>query len=113
MAAKIHVESISDFVCIFDDFLINFGFARTRKTLNSIGRADKTSVVDFFGLGVVFDNFSHQKRLISGTFWIQKQAKNMMENKAAFFYALGAPSGCLWDLFGPRGDLTLGRGRNE
>ena len=56
MAAKIHVESISDFVCIFDDFLINFGIARTRKTLNSIGRADKTSVVDFFGLGVVSVN---------------------------------------------------------
>ena len=66
------------------------------KTLNSIGRADKTSVVDFFGLGVIFVNFSHQKRLILGTFWIQKRSKNMLENKAAFFYALGAPSGCLW-----------------
>ncbi len=33
MAAKIHVEANYDFVCIVDDFLSNFVFARTMKNL--------------------------------------------------------------------------------
>ena len=91
-----HVESNYEFVCFFDDFLSNFGFARTMNNLEFYWQGTQINVVDFFGLGAMFVIFSFQKLFLSGAFWVKKTYR---KTRPYFSTPLGRLPGAFGDVF--------------
>ena len=95
MTARIRVESNYEFACIFDDFLSNVGFARTRKNLEFYWQGRQNQRSRLLRTRCGFRQLFQSKTIHFGTILDQKAVKKHAGKQGYIFLrhwgAFGVP----------------------